>query len=120
MNVVLKEEGRHLPASMAQCVQNCINCWRTCLETIPYCLSHGGKHAEAEHIQLMMNCVDICQTSASFMLTNSSHHNRTCSVCAEVCEDCANSCESFGDDDAMKECAVECRICAESCRRMAS
>ena len=105
---------------MQECIENCSTCHGVCLQTVTYCLGMGGKHAEASHIRLMLDCVEICQTSANFMLRGSDLHTRTCAVCAEVCERCAQDCDRFGDDAQMKLCADTCRRCAESCRRMAS
>ena len=84
-----------------------------------HCLQQGGRHAEASHIQLLLDCVDICRTSADFMLRGSDLHTLTCGVCAQVCERCAQDCEQMGDDEMMRRCAEACRRCAESCRRMA-
>jgi len=105
---------------MQQCIQNCQDCHDICLETVAYCLTKGGKHAEAAHIRLLLDCAEICQTSANFMVRGSSLHPQTCGVCAEVCERCAEDCERFGDDATMRECADMCRRCAESCRKMAA
>ena len=76
---------------MQQCIQNCMECHRICLETVPHCLQMGGKHAEAAHIRLLLDCAEICQTSANFMIRGSDLHTRTCAVCAEVCERCAEA-----------------------------
>ncbi len=105
--------------SMQQCIDECLNCHSICLETVAHCLQQGGKHAEARHIRLLLDCAEICQTSANFMLRGSDLHTRTCAVCAEVCERCAESCDQFGNDTRMQACAEACRRCAESCRQMA-
>lgn len=105
---------------MQQCIDECLNCHRVCLETVQYCLGKGGKHAEARHIRTLLDCAEICQTSANFMLRGSDLHGRTCAVCAEVCRRCAESCEQMGDDEQMRACAEACRRCAESCERMAA
>lgn len=108
-------------AEMRQCIESCLDCHATCLETITHCLRMGGKHAEASHIRLLMDCVQICQTSADFMLRGSDLHGRTCGVCAEVCARCAEDCDRLaGDDELMRRCAEMCRRCAESCRKMAA
>ena len=104
-------------SEMKQCIDNCLDCYRTCRETAMYhCLEAGGDHVEPRHFRLMINCADICATSADFMLSNSDLHARICAACAEGCEACAKSCEEIGD---MDECVRACRACAESCRRMA-
>jgi hypothetical protein len=105
---------------MQQCIQNCVDCHRICLETPAYCLQQGGKHAEASHIRLLLDCTEICHTSADFMIRGSSFHAKTCGVCATICEACARNCEGMGDDAQMKRCAEVCRTCAESCRQMAA
>jgi hypothetical protein len=108
----------NISEKMQQCLQNCMNCHSTCLSTIAYCLEQGGQHASPAHISLMLDCVDICQTSANFMLRKSPLHMRTCGVCAEVCDMCAMDCQRFADDTQMQACADMCRRCAETCREM--
>lgn len=73
----------------------------------------------SSHLALMLDCVEICQTSANFMLRNSALHRRTCGVCAEICDMCAMDCQRFADDAQMQACADACRRCAASCREMA-
>jgi hypothetical protein len=107
-------------ANMQQCIQNCLDCHRICLETVAHCLQQGGKHADPAHIRLLLDCAEICQTSANFMIRGSNLHGRTCAVCAEICDKCADDCDQFGNDSLMKSCAEACRRCAESCRQMAT
>ncbi len=99
---------------MQQCIQNCTDCHRVCLETITHCLQVGGEHAAQAHIRLLLDCVQICQTSADFMIRSSELHQRTCGVCAEVCDRCAADCERMAANDPMM------RQCAEMCRQMAA
>ena len=107
--------------AMEECISNCTECHRVCLETITHCLRQGGRHAEADHIRLLLDCAQICATSADFMIRGSGLHGRTCGVCAEVCARCAEDCERIDrDDEMMRRCAEVCRRCAESCRGMAS
>lgn len=108
-----------LSREMEQCIQNCLDCYRICLETISYCLEKGGKEAEPAHVRLLLDCVEICRTSAGFMIRRSDLHPETCAACAVVCEACAEACEAFRGDAQMTACAEVCRRCAESCRRMA-
>jgi hypothetical protein len=106
---------------MQQCIQNCLDCHRTCLETSIHCLGMGGDHAAVDHQRLLADCAQICVTSADFMIRGSTFHQRTCGVCAEVCEACAQECEGMGGGDQhMAQCADMCRKCAESCRQMAA
>ena len=106
--------------SMQHCIQECLGCHSTCLQTVQHCLMMGGEHAEAARIQLLLDCAEICQTSANFMLRGSDLHMHTCGLCAEVCERCVQSCARMGNDPQMQACAEVCRRCAESCRQMAA
>lgn len=65
----------------------------------------------------MLACAEICRTSAYFMQLGTEFHKRTCGVRADVCEECARSCEEVG---GMDECIQACRRCAESYHRMAA
>lgn len=104
-------------SEMQSCIDTCNRCHQICLhEAMTHCLDSGGKHVSPEHMRIMMNCAEICQTSANFMLSNSTLSHQLCEVCAEVCDACARSCEEVGD---MDECVKACRKCAESCRQMA-
>jgi hypothetical protein len=67
----------------------------------------------------MQDCVQICQTSADFMVRKSPLHRYTCKACAEVCQRCADDCSKMaGDDETMRRCAEMCQMCAASCRQM--
>jgi hypothetical protein len=109
---------QQMTAEMRECIQNCQNCHSVCLSVaMTHCLEKGGAHVEQKHFRLMMDCAQICQTSADFMLRNSTHHSHICAECADICVDCATSCEAIGD---MDECVAACRKCAETCRQMAA
>jgi hypothetical protein len=102
-----------------RCIQECLDCQRTCIETVNYCLTMGGKHAEASHIRTMLDCAEICATAAGFMMRGSDYHARTCGVCAELCAACADSCQTIGPhDQTMQQCVEICRRCGSSCRSM--
>jgi len=107
-----------LSPEMEACIKTCQYCATTCLRTAAnHCLEMGGAHVEPAHYRTMLDCAEICQTSANFMLRNSTLHNTVCRACAAVCEACAKSCETVGD---MPDCVVACYNCAESCLRMAA
>ena len=101
-----------------ECIQDSLDCYRTCTETTIQLLNHGRQTRELEHINLLMDCARICNTNADFMLRNSTYYPQTCGICADICDECGDKCDRF-DDDFMKECASVCRRCAESCREMA-
>jgi hypothetical protein len=100
------------------CIKDCLACATVCTQTISHCLQQGGRHAAADHIKLLSDCADMCRMSASMMARGSIFHARHCSLCAEVCKACEESCEEFGDDPQMKACADACRTCWDACRQM--
>lgn len=110
--------GKAMGDVMQRCIDSCQTCHGICLETTQYCLKMGGTYVEAGLIRLMMDCVQICQTSADYMIRGSDFHGTTCDICAEVCEHCSEECKSFSGDAQMQRCAEVCRMCAESCRAM--
>ena len=108
----------HITAKTQACIDECLKCYQACLgSAMSHCLETGGKHVEPKHMRLMIACAEICRTSAHFMLIGSDHHKHVCAECADVCTDCAKSCEQVGD---MKSCVDACRRCAESCRAIAA
>lgn len=105
---------------LQKCIRNCLESREASLRLIPHCLLRGGEHAAQAHISLLMDCAEICGTAADFMIRMSPHHQRTCGICAEVCQACAEDCEKFEDDEMMKHVAELCRRCADSCREMSA
>jgi hypothetical protein len=106
-------------ADLQACIQTCLKCHSTCLNTVTYCLKQGGQHADPDHLTLMLDCAEICQTCTNFMLRKSALHMRTCKICAEVCDMCAMDCQRFANDEQMQACADMCRQCSAHCREMA-
>lgn len=103
--------------SMEGCATECLNTYKACSNALEYCLNSGGKLAEPGHARLLRVCAEVCRTSAFVLLTRSTFHHRTCAVCAEICEACAESCE-YLEDETLAVCAQICRECADSCRVM--
>jgi hypothetical protein len=111
--------AHQISQEVRRCIDDCLECYSICTETVDHCLELGGKHAEPKHIRLLLDCAKICQASGDFMLRSSNFHPRTCAVCAEICQRCADECERLANgDDLMRRCAEICRRCAESCKKM--
>lgn len=110
---------KNMDQSIKNCIETCNECRDECETTLyQYCHEKGGKHVEQDHVKLMADCIEICQTSAHFMLRGSAMHAAVCGVCADICEACAVSCESIVGCEVMKACAETCRKCAQTCRDM--
>lgn len=103
---------------MDQCISDCLECSEVCFQSINYCLTKGGRHAEVGHISTLMDCADICEMSARWMNRGSGFSGHLCDICSQVCDECAESCEKLSDDEVMQDCVDVCRRCAESCRNM--
>lgn len=102
--------------STQSCMEICTQCHQTLLHTaMQYSLPLGGKHLAPEHFRLMMNCAEMCQTTANFQLSDSKFCRQISALNAEICDECALSCEQLGD---MDDCVQACRQCAECCRAM--
>ncbi|MCG3163149.1 MAG: putative cysteine-rich protein YhjQ [Acidobacteria bacterium] len=106
--------------NLQQCIQECLDCHKICLETLSYCLQKGGQHAEVRRVSVLTTCAEVCQTSANCMVLGTDLYKFTCVACAEVCVQCATVCEQIGGDPRLQACAEACRRCAESCRQTAS
>jgi len=106
--------------TMEQCIENCTNCHRVCLETAARHFA-GEKTPKLEEriVRLLLDCADICRTSADFMIRGSELHPHTCLACAAICTRCADECDQMGEDPYMAACAEICRRCAASCTEMA-
>ena len=106
---------------MDECIQNCLDCYRACLATVPHCLSRGGEHASPAHITMLLECAEICRTSAHMMIIGSTHHGEVCGLCATACERCSEECRMMGNGDTkMLDCADVCDRCARTCTGMAN
>lgn len=117
----VSQESRHIDGSstMEKCAAICLDCYKTCNETLQYCLEKGGDHVRPSHLTLLLDCAKICQTSADFLTRGSEHHAITCRACAELCRDCADDCKQMPDQE-MKQCAEVCERCAQSCQEMSA
>jgi hypothetical protein len=101
---------------IAHCIEQCLNCYRTCLGmAFNHCLERGGRHVAPRHFRLMFNCAQLCRATAEHLLTAGEAQQKLCAACAELCEACAQSCQELD----MAECVRACRACAESCRHAA-
>lgn len=102
-----------------RCIGDCLDCARSCYETITHCLKLGGEHAGPQHITALLDCAQLCEAAVALMARGSESHPQVCAACADACDRCAEECEKFPDDRMMAECAAICRQAARSCRTMA-
>ena len=106
--------------TMEQCIDNCTNCHRICLETAArHFRGERSPRLDESLVRLLLDCAEICRTSADFMIRGSELHPHTCRACAAVCARCADECDRMGEDPYMAACSEICRRCALSCADMA-
>jgi hypothetical protein len=106
--------------TMEECIENCTNCHRVCLETAArHFAGESAPKLDERMVRLLLDCADICRTSADFMIRGSDLHQHTCRACAAICARCADECDRRGEDPYMAACAEICRRCAASCAEMA-
>ncbi len=111
----------HAAHDIEQCIENCVNCHRICLEvTALHFRGEAPKSMPEATVRLLIDCAEICRTSADFMIRGSELHPHTCRACAVVCHRCAEACDRMGDDPHMAACVEACRRCAETCREMSA
>ncbi len=99
------------------CVRLCVHCYSTCTESIHYCLTEGGMHAEALHISRLLLCAETCQLAARSILLRASEQAEFCALTAKICQSCAEDSGAM-DGEWMQSCAEACRRCAEACASM--
>ena len=105
--------------SPPDCVNDCLDCKRVCLETLGYCTQKGGTLATPARLKLFLDCAMLCEPTAYFIARRSDARSELCNICAQVCHTCAEECERFAGDALLETCAETCRRCAESCARVA-
>jgi hypothetical protein len=102
-----------------RCIQACADCHQYCIETTVYCRQRGAAYADAAHLRLLLDCAELCHTTADFMLRGSELSIEICTLCSDVTERCAFSCERFDDDRQLRACAEACRRTVLLCRELA-
>jgi len=97
-------------------IANLDQCEEECLSGIRHSLEEGGDFVKKEHMVWMMDCADICDLAKRFVLRDSEYAGDILNLCSLICEDCAESCSNYFNDEHMVNCAKVCRNCAAVCR----
>jgi hypothetical protein len=114
MGIVTAATNKH-----QACIDSCNRCAQACYECFQACLNDIDAHARKNCISMLVECAKMCQMAVTMMAMSSKYSQEHCSVCAKICDSCANECRMFQDDHCTK-CANECKACADQCRNMAS
>ncbi len=100
------------------CIDACGRCAQACWECFEACLNEQDLKARAGCVKMLVECARMCEMSMGGMSANARFAKQHCSLCAEVCDACAQDCNMFLDEHCQK-CAQECSACAQECRNMA-
>lgn len=106
-----KQKKEDLAASLNECARVCNHC-------AVACLSEKEVKMMAQCIRLDIDCATICRTAAEFVERGSEHADALLSVCAVICNSCADECEKHAHMEHCRICADTCRQCAEACQQM--
>ncbi|SIS48049.1 four-helix bundle copper-binding protein [Salimicrobium flavidum] len=93
-----------------ECMESCNHCFDSCLK-------EDDVQMMTKCIRLDRECADICGYLEAAITRNSPYVSELASVCAKICDDCAEECAKH-DHDHCQECAKACRECAEACRKI--
>jgi hypothetical protein len=100
-----------------KCIEACLQCAAACNHCASCCLQEKDVKMMVSCIQLDMECAAVCYNVAQLMSLGSHRANEFCSLCAEICTECADECGKH-DNDHCRECANACHKCAEECMQM--
>ncbi|MFC6731655.1 four-helix bundle copper-binding protein [Haladaptatus sp. DYSN1] len=109
-------EISHLSDEQQECIENCTRAAEVCEWCADACADEDGM---GECIRLCRDVADIASLHARFMARDSDYSNDLASICADLCEACAEECEQH-DHDHCQLCAEVLPECAKTCRQMAS
>ncbi|MCW3127931.1 MAG: hypothetical protein JWO03_3589 [Bacteroidetes bacterium] len=99
-------------------IQQLAECAATCNMCYNACLNEEDVSMMARCIELDRECADICQLTASILARDSENKEKYLSLCADICELCAEECGKH-DNDHCRKCGEVCKKCAEDCGKMA-
>lgn len=106
------------PADMQACIDACDACAAACERCASRCLAGDDPSAMARCIALDLDCAQLCRLVSSFVARDSECAKLLCEDTAEVCERCADECDTHPDEHC-RACAIACREAMQACLRMA-
>lgn len=92
-------------------------CARICNFCAIACMNEKDVQMLARCMRLDMDCAEICSTAAVFTERNSHNAHAVLSLCAVICDQCAEECKKHNHMDHCVLCAEVCKRCAEACRQ---
>jgi hypothetical protein len=99
------------------CIEACLKCAAICNHCASSCTEEEDVKMMAKCIQLTMECAAVCYAAAQLMSLGSDKVKEICSLCAKMCDACAEECKSHQNEHC-RECAEACTYCADECEIM--
>ena len=90
----------------------CFNAWMKC-EDVLINLAHIQRSLSKKFMKVIDECALICMSTFHALKSKSVNANGYALLCVGICEECAELCEEFKDEN-FRECALLCRQCAET------
>ena len=106
-----------LSQTYRSCIEACNACAAACNQCMAACLRETDPKPMVRCIGLDIDCAAVCQIAASMMARGSLHTETICTLCAEICEACAEECVKHNMAQC-QACARACKHCAEACHEM--
>ena len=96
------------------CIEACLRCAAVCNHCAASCAKDEKANMMGRCIQLNMECAAICYAAAELMSVGSDKIKEICSLCAIMCDACAEECNKH-ENAHCRECAEICTKCADEC-----
>lgn len=100
-------------------IESCRDCHDVCEETIFHGIERGGELAQMDVLGVLMDCAGVCALSAKMMIRGSPYFRRMAPTVIEICERCAEMCDTVPRDNYFTTCANSARRCASNLKQMA-
>ncbi len=115
----------HVNDALAACIESCLDCAQTCTACADACLGESSIATLSQCIRLNLDCAEFCATVARVgsrrTTGNAETLRRLVELCADVCRQCAEECQSHGGHHRhCAICAETCRSCEKACRTAAA
>lgn len=100
-----------------QCLQACNEAATAALTCAMECLRDDSRAHMLRCISLDFEAADVCRLACASIARSDEHLSSVCSLCAAVCQACADECSKH-EPAHCQDCAKACKRCAEVCRGM--
>ncbi|WP_037368291.1 four-helix bundle copper-binding protein [Amycolatopsis orientalis] len=112
------------PTAIANCVDECLACSRTCTGCADACLSERDPASLVHCIRTDLDCADLCATTARVLSRRTGTNgvlDALLRACEQACRTCADECGRHAAHH--RHCALceeACRSCADACQQLSA